>query len=109
MLFSARRFCILLLLISSVLLSCGPRKLCSGLNPEIGKYNTSKRLNKGGRTLKSKPERDSLRRRKKSMKSKGGFSAKGRYGGSGGIHIFGGGSIGGRGSVSGSANAQKKS
>lgn len=108
MTFPKRLFPLFILIASLVISSCGSEKLCSGLNPEIGKYNTSKRLNKGGKSLKSKPERESLRRRKKQVKKKkGGFSAKGRYGG--GIQIFGGG-LRGSGSISGggSANVQQK-
>jgi hypothetical protein len=64
-----RRFFVLLLLAFSVILaSCRPHRVCSGLNPEIGKYNTKKRLNKGGRRLKSRPEKAAMKYRKKQLK-----------------------------------------
>lgn len=59
---------IFLLVFSSV--SCGPQKVCSGLNPEIGKYNTSKKVRKGRRSLHSGPEKEAYRRRAKQMKKK---------------------------------------
>jgi hypothetical protein len=50
--------------------SCGPHKVCSGLNPEIGKYNTSKKMRKGGHKLSSGPEKAAHRRRVKQMQKK---------------------------------------
>lgn len=103
--FLANRIVLLLCLVLSVaIFSCRPEKVCSGLNPETGKYNTHKRLRKGGKGLSSKPERNSLRHRKQMMKKKREFSAKGRYGG--GFHIFGG-SAHASVSAGGSSNMQK--
>lgn len=48
--------------------SCRQHKQCSGLNSEIGKYNTHHRLRKAGRRLKSRPERSSLKYRKRQLK-----------------------------------------
>lgn len=50
------------------LASCGPPKVCSGLNPEIGKYNTSKKIRKGKRSLHSGPEKDAYHRRSQQIK-----------------------------------------
>lgn len=84
----SRFFGLVLLAVSLAFASC-KHEVCSGLNPEVGKYNTTKRLGKGGRSLKSKPEKDALKRRRQRLKNrdKDRFSAKGRYGG--GFHIFG--------------------
>ncbi|MDQ3111137.1 MAG: hypothetical protein M3R17_14685 [Bacteroidota bacterium] len=87
--------------------SCGPHKVCSGLNPEIGKYNTSKKIRKGKRSLHSGPEKEAYRHRVKSMKKKKqrGGKAGGARKGFFGIHIGGGGRRSG-GSIGGSGNIQ---
>src|SRR5688500_7165912 len=59
---------IFLLLLSFV--SFGGHKVCSGLNPEIGKYNTSKKMRKGGHKLSSGPEKAAHRRRVKQMQKR---------------------------------------
>jgi hypothetical protein len=81
--------------------SCGPHKVCSGLNQELGKNDTKKRLRKNGRKLKSKPERDSHRRRKVSVKRQGHDSSKRHAGGIFRLRI-------GRSGRSGNASIQKK-
>ena len=89
--------------------SCAPEKPCSGLNPEIGKFNTARTLRKGRKTVHSKPEKKAVHHREKQVKAKKQkFSAKGKYGGgaSGGFHFHIGGHVGGRASGGGSANVQ---
>lgn len=50
--------------------SCGTHQVCSGLNPEIGKYNTSKKIRKGRRSLHSGPEKSAYSRRAKQVKKR---------------------------------------
>ena len=73
--------------------SCGHEKVCSGLNPEIGKYNTSKKIRKGKRAVHSNPEKEAVKRHSKQVKHKkprnGGKSVPLNHGIFGGIHIGG--------------------
>jgi hypothetical protein len=69
--------------------ACTPEKPCSGLNPEIGKFNTARRIHKGRKSVHSKPEKKAVHHREKQVKSrKKSFSAKGRYGANGRIFHF---------------------
>jgi hypothetical protein len=61
--------CIIFLVVLSAS-ACGPHKVCSGLNPEIGKYNTPQKIRKGKRSLHSGPEKDANRHRAKTMKKR---------------------------------------
>ncbi len=101
--------CLVFLLVFAFV-SCGPHKVCSGLNPEIGKYNTPKKIRKGRRSLHSGPEKEAYHRRAKKMKKRKSRPGKSvpvkrgifsfRFGGS--IHIGGGGGgvkVGGGGNV----------
>ncbi len=99
--------CLVFLLVFSFV-SCGTHKVCSGLNPEIGKYNTPKKIRKGSRSLHSGPEKEAYHRRAKKMKKK-----KSRSGKSVGVkrrlftfHFGGSAHIGGGGG--GNVQAQKK-
>lgn len=60
------RFFILLFFISFA--ACKPQKVCSGLNPEIGKFNTVEKIRKGKRSTHSTLEKDAVQRRKKQVK-----------------------------------------
>ncbi|CAN5433326.1 hypothetical protein BH09BAC5_BH09BAC5_01160 [soil metagenome] len=77
-----------ILLLAICIYSCKPTKPCSGLNPEIGKYNTSQKIRKGKRSLHSTPEKEAYRRRSKQLKHKKSRGGKAGAGGSSGIHIF---------------------
>jgi hypothetical protein len=81
------RFVIFLFAFSIV--SCGTREVCSGLNPEIGKYNTTQKIRKGKRHLHSGPEKDAYRHRVKTMKKRKPRGGKAGNGGGGlfGIHL----------------------
>lgn len=96
------RLLILILILSFV--SCTHEKVCSGLNPDIGTYNSSKKIRKGKRTAHSDPEREAIRRRKKTVKkqkswglSKTTGKPKGIFHFGGRLHIGGGGHVGGGG------------
>ncbi|CAN5907854.1 hypothetical protein BH11BAC7_BH11BAC7_08120 [soil metagenome] len=73
-------------LIAFSFVACGPRKVCSGLNPEIGKYNTSQKLRKGRRKLHSGPEKEAYHRRTKQIKKR--KSHPGKSGSGGGLFSF---------------------
>jgi hypothetical protein len=74
-----------IILIAFSIIGCEPHKVCSGLNPEIGKYNTSKKIRRGKRHLHSGPEKEAYRRRAKQMqkrrrKKRGGKAVPVRHG-----------------------------
>ena len=82
--------------------SCRHEKVCSGLNPEIGKYNTSKKIRKGKRAVHSNPEKEAVRRRTKQIKKRkprGGKAVPVKHGIFGSIHIGGSAFAGGGGRV----------
>ncbi len=74
-------------------IACKTEKPCSGLNPEIGKYNTPKKMHKGKKSLHSGPEKAAYQHRKDEMKrrKKGGGKTGGIKHGILGIHFSGGG------------------
>lgn len=105
------RFVLFLFLVSVV--SCGGEKVCSGLNPEIGKYNTSKKIRKGRRSVHSNPEKEAVKRHSKQVKHKkprnGGKSVPLNHGIFGGIHIGGSAYAGGGAHIGGgNENNQQK-
>lgn len=99
------------ILIAFSFASCGTPKVCSGLNPEIGKYNTSKKVRKGRRSLHSGPEKVAYNRRSKQIKKRKPRPAKSGSGKQGlfNFHLggSGGGSIGGGGGNDNNQRQQK--
>ncbi|MBI3509031.1 MAG: hypothetical protein HY064_00090 [Bacteroidetes bacterium] len=103
-----RAFFLLIPFFIFLLADCRGEKICSGLNPELATYNTTKRLRKGGRSLHSEPEREAHRHRMKTMKKKSKTKSTGAYSGHGffhlNLHLFG-----GHAHASGQANVRAKS
>ena len=95
----------------SLIFSCAPYKVCSGLNPVTGSYNSSKKMRKGRKSLHSDPERSAYTHRQKEMKKKNAVNGRNhstmggaiKAGGGFSFHIGGGGAH-----ASGHVNAQAK-
>jgi hypothetical protein len=103
--------CVLFLLVIGFI-SCRHEKVCSGLNPEIGKYNTSSKVRKGRRQVHSGPEKQAVSRHAKQVKHKqprnGGKSNPVRHGISGVFHFGGRVSAGGSAHVGGGGESNKQ-
>ncbi|MCX6310989.1 MAG: hypothetical protein NT084_05060 [Bacteroidetes bacterium] len=87
-------------------IACQHEKVCSGLNPETGKYNSYSKVRKGKRTAHGNPEKQAIRRRQKSIRKQKGWNLSKTTGKPTGVFQFGG-SVHGGGSSSGGANVSQ--